>query len=87
MGLTRVNICRDMPKLDMESKEWKEEGDKLWNILQEHGSVCITDLSKSGTWDIIEELKKDPNVLAEYNGNIPFDEFYTKVMNGDYDEK
>lgn len=87
MGLTRVNICRDMPKLDMGSKEWKEEGDKLWDILQEHGSVCITDLSKSGTWDIIEDLKKDPNALAEYNGNIPFDEFYAKIMNGDYDEK
>lgn len=87
MGLTRVNICRDMPKLDMESKEWKDEGDRLWNILQKYGSVCITDLSKSGTCDIIEKLKKDPNALAEYNGDIPFDEFYAKVMNGDYDEK
>lgn len=87
MGLTSINIFEGMPKIDMTTKEWEDECNQLWDILEKYGSVCITDLSKSGTCDIVEELKKNPDALAEYDCDISFDKFYARLMAGEYDRK
>lgn len=87
MGLTRVNIGKNISKIDRTSKEWQDKCDRIWEDLQKHGTICITNPSGSGTRNIIEELKKNPNAIMEYDSNIPFDEFYAKVLNGNHDER
>lgn len=93
MGLKRRHLTNPDKPMTPEEEKLME---KAFDLIEQNGHVCI--ISKNGTLsiedpvitaknNIISALKKDPKALTDYHGELPFAEFYQKVLKGDYDEK
>lgn len=73
------------------TEEEMKDFDERWKLAYEGKSICITDPSKSGTPDGILEVLKNPNrkssVFIDCDDDISYEEFYKRLMKGEYDEK
>lgn len=58
-----------------------EEFEEIWERFQKTGDTGITPMSK-----IREKCKENPDIILSYQGDIPFDEYCRRLLNGEYDE-
>lgn len=59
----------------------EEEFKKIWKHFEETGDIEI-----APTKNYMELCKKNPELIRSYQGDIPLDEFYKRLVNGEYDE-
>lgn len=91
MGLNR-QLIHSKP-CGKPTKEEQKECDLAWQIFCEKGHVSITNpLATEDKEESLKELlKRDPNAFfragCDFNSDLPYDEFYRRVMAGEYDAK
>lgn len=65
-----------------------EDFEHAWQMLCAGKSVCVNDPSKSNeTHKIMEEVKRGNFISIDYDGDLSYEEFFDRLMNGEYDEK
>lgn len=79
-------VFRSSKPIRLSTEEEMKEVEEMLDMLEEYGVVCITDSSKTNV-NIMEEIRQNPGGIWEFNGDIFFEEFRRRLMNGEYDRK
>lgn len=92
MGLMRRNLGlgRKMTpeELTESDKKYEENMEKARAFYEKTGILCIGDPTGKSFMEMIEDIKKDPACISDWNGSKEdYEEFIDNVKAGKYDFK
>lgn len=70
------------------TKEDLDNFEEAWQILYKTGSVCVNNPSNSEKiHEIMDSVKRGNFISVDYDGDLPYEEFFDRLMSGEYDGK
>lgn len=88
MPKLRKKIFHPIGPVRRPTEEELKEFDEKLKILCETGSVCTNYPSEScRTNDAIDSIRRGNFISIDYSGDLPYEEFYDRLMKGECDAK